>query len=153
MPERLELTQNAQFYVPKHAIDDSVINDILGAAVDNMDAGSQFVVDLFRSDKRVEELDLEYKCSVRVFPSVRPVYFIDEALEDRVYAFIILIEYQNYVAILKKSCANISELIKEHFTLVDSRALTSTFGDNEVEFQKIALRNMTISDSHTRRQI
>ncbi len=146
MPERLELTQNAQFYVPKHAIDDSVINDILGAAVDNMDAGSQFVVDLFRSDKRVEELDLEYKCSVRVFPSVRPVYFIDEALEDRVYAFIILIEYQNYVAILKKSCANISELIKEHFTLVDSRALTSTFGDNEVEFQKIALRNMTISD-------
>ena len=62
------------------------------------------------------------------------------------YAFIILIEYQNYLAIFKKSCANISELLKEHFTLVDSRDLTSTFGDNDVEFQKIALRNMTISD-------
>lgn len=146
MPERLELTKNAQFYVPKNSIDDSIINDILGAAVENMDTGTQFVVDLFRSDKRVEESELEYKCSVKVFPSVRPVYFINEALEDRVYAFIILIEYQNYLAIFKKSCANISELIKEHFTLVDSRDLTSTFGDNDVEFQKIALRNMTISD-------
>lgn len=146
MPERLELTKNAQFYVPKNAIDDSIINDILGAAVDNMDTGAQFVVDLFRFDKRVEESELDYKCSVRVFPSVRPVYFINEALEDRVYAFIILIEYQNYLAVFKKSCANISELIQEHFTLIDSRELTSTFGDNDVEFQKISLRNMTISD-------
>lgn len=146
MPERLELTKNAQFYVPKNTIDDAIINDILGAAVDNMDTDAQFVVDLFRADKSVVESELEYKCSVRVFPSVRPVYFINEELEDRVYAFIILIEYQNYLAIFKKSCANISELLKEHFTLVDSRDLTSTFGDNDVEFQKIALRNMTISD-------
>ncbi len=146
MPERLELTKNAQFYVPKNAIDDSVINDILSAAVDNMDTGTQFVVDLFREEKSVEESDLNYKCSIRVFPSVRPVYFIDEALEDRVYAFIILIEYQNYLTIFKKSCANISELIKEHFTLVDSSGLTATFDDNDVEFQKIALRNMTVSD-------
>lgn len=146
MPERLELTKNAQFYVPKNTIDDAIINDILGAAVDNMDTDAQLVVDLFRADKRVDESELEYKCSVRVFPSVRPVYFINEELEDRVYAFIILIEYQNYLAIFKKSCANISELLKEHFTLVDSRDLTSTFGDNDVEFQKIALRNMTISD-------
>ncbi len=146
MPERLELTKNAQFYVPKNTIDDSVINDILGAAVDNMDTGAQFVVDLFREEKSVEESDLNYKCSVRVFPSVRPVYFIDEALEDRVYAFILLIEYKNYLAIFKKSCANISELIKEHFTLVDSSGLTATFNDNDVEFQKIALRNMTVSD-------
>lgn len=146
MPERLELTKNAQFYVPKNSIDDSIINDILGAAVDNMDTGAQFVVDLFRSDRRIEDSGLEYKCSVKVFPSIRPVYFIDETLEDRVYAFIILIEYQDYLAIFKKSCANISEPIKEHFTLVDSRDLTSTFGDNDVEFQKIALRNMTISD-------
>jgi hypothetical protein len=146
LPERLELTKNAQFYVPKNAIDDSVINDILEAAVDNMDTGAQFVVDLFREDKSVEESDLNYKCSVRVFPSVRPVYFIDEALEDRVYAFIILIEYQSYLAIFKQSCANISELIKEHFTLVDSSGLTATFDDNDVEFQKIALRNITVSD-------
>lgn len=146
MPERLELTKNAQFYVPKNAIDDSIINDILDAAVDNMETGAQFVVDSFREEKSVEDSDLNYKCTARVFPSLRPVYFIGEALEDRVYAFILLIEYENYLAIFKKSCANISEIIKENFTLVDSSGLTATFDDNDVEFQKIALRNMTVSD-------
>lgn len=146
MPERLWLTKNAQFYTPINTIDDSIITSILTSAVDNMDTGSDYVVDLIRADKVVDELDLNYKCSVRVFPSVRPVYFIDEELEDRVYAFIILIEYENYLAVFKKSCANISESIKEHFSLVDSRELTSTFDDNDVEFQKIALRNMTVSD-------
>ncbi|MCF6437591.1 hypothetical protein [Pseudoalteromonas sp. MMG022] len=146
MPDRLELTKNAQFYIPKNSIDDSIINDILGAAVDNMDTNAQFVVDVFRTEKTVEEEDFSYNYSIRVFLSVRPVYFIDEPLEDRVYAFIILIEYQNYLAVFKKSCANISELIKQHFTLIDSRDLTATFDDNSVEFQKIALRNMTVSE-------
>lgn len=146
MPKRLELTKNAQFYVPITEINDSIVNNILGSAVDNMDAGSEYVVELFRENKVVEELDLNYKCSIRVFPSVRPVYFIDEKLEDRVYAFIILIEYRNYLAVFKKSCANTSEFLKDHFRLIDSRELTATFDDNDVEFQKIALRNMTVSD-------
>lgn len=146
MPERLELTKNAQFYVPKNTVDDSILNDILGAASDNMEANSEFVIDLFRSDRVVDEEDINYKCSIRVFPSTRPVYFIDEELEDRVFAFIILIEYQNYLAVFKKSCANISDVLKEHFTLIDSRDLSSTFNDDEVEFQKLALRNMTVSE-------
>ncbi len=146
MPERLELTKNAQFYVPRNEIDDSIINDILSAAVENMDADAQYVVNIFRTERVIEDSELNYKYSTRVFPSVRPVYFIDEELEDRVYAFIVLIEYQNYLAIFKKSCANISDLIKEHFIVVDSRGLTGTFGDNDVEFQKISLRNMTVSD-------
>ncbi|SBS32261.1 hypothetical protein MAQ5080_02210 [Marinomonas aquimarina] len=146
MPERLELTKNAQFYVPKNAVDDSILNEILGAASDNMEANSEYVINLFRSDRVVDEGDINYKCSIRVFPSTRPVYFIDEELEDRVFAFIILIEYQNYLAVFKKSCANISDVLKEHFTLIDSRDLSSTFNDDEVEFQKLALRNMTVSE-------
>ena len=146
MPNRLELTKNAQFYVPNDSIDDLIINEILGAAVDNIDTNAQFVVDVFRAEKTVQEIDLRYNYSIKVFPSVRPVYFINEPLEDRVYAFIILIEYQNYLAVFKKSCANISEVLKKHFTLVGSRDLTATFDDNSVEFQKIALRNMTVSE-------
>ncbi|EQB8045312.1 hypothetical protein [Aeromonas dhakensis] len=146
MPERLELTKNAQFYTPKNGIDDAVITNIINAAVDNIDTGAQYVVDLFRTDRFIDEHDMHYKCSIKIYPSTRPVYFINEPLEDKIYAFIILVEYQNYLAVFKKSCANISDVLKENFTLVDSKALTSTFDDNHVEFQKIALRNMTVSD-------
>ena len=38
MPERLELTKNAQFYVPITEIEDSIVNNILDSAVDNMDS-------------------------------------------------------------------------------------------------------------------
>lgn len=146
MPERLELTKNAQFYIPNNPIDDSIVNEILEAAVGNMDTEGDFVVESFRAEKNIEESDLNYRYSIRVFPSTRPVYFINEPLEDKIYAFIILIEYGEYLAILKKSCANISDILNKNFTLVDSRDLTGTFDDNSVEFQKIALRNMTISD-------
>lgn len=145
MPERLQLTKNAQFYFSRNTVSDSIVNDILSAATDNMGTATRFEVDKFRIEENVIELGFSYKYSVRVFPSARPVYFIDEDLEDRVFAFILLIEYQGYIAIFKKSCANITELLKEHFTLIGSRDLTGTFNDNEVEFQKISLRNMTVS--------
>lgn len=150
MPDRLKLTKNTQLYTPKNPTDDSIINDILDAAIENMANGEEFVVNIFRVDRTVDEPELVYKYSTRVFPTVRPVYFIDEEIEDRVFAFIVLIEYQNYLAIFKKSCANISDLLKENFTLINSSGLTGTFDDYDVEFQKISLRNMTVSDKAMR---
>ncbi len=123
MPDRLKLTKNTQLYTPKNPTDDSIINDILDAAIENMANGEEFVVNIFRVDRTVDEPELVYKYSTRVFPTVRPVYFIDEEIEDRVFAFIVLIEYQNYLAIFKKSCANISDLLKENFTLINSSGL------------------------------
>jgi hypothetical protein len=146
LPERLVLTQNAQFYVPRNDVDDALMNAIFEAAVENMDINSEFEIDVFREERSIESYDFTYTYSIKVFPSVRPVYFIKDELEDRVFAFILVIEYQNHIAILKKSCANISDLLKEHFIVIDNRDLTATFDDNEVEFQKISLRNMTISD-------
>lgn len=73
MPERLELTKNAQFYIPNNPIDDSIVNEILEAAVGNMDTEGDFVVESFRAEKNIEESDLNYRYSIRVFPSTRPV--------------------------------------------------------------------------------
>lgn len=146
MPERLKLTQNTQFYVPINELDDSIVESILGSAVSNMESDSEFVLDEFRKVRTVADENLTYTYSVRVFPSVRPVYFIDEELEDRVYAFVLLIEYDGYIAIFKKSCANIKDPLEEHFAVVDNAKLTSTFDDGEVEFQKLSTRNMTVSD-------
>ncbi|QFT83861.1 hypothetical protein FIU88_02630 [Halomonas sp. THAF12] len=149
MPDRLELTKNSQFYTPKVEIIDEVIEDILNEASSNIDEDAGFIIDVFRQEKSVEEHELNYIYSIKVFPSVRPVYFIDEALEDKIHAYIILIEIDGYLAVLKKSCSSITEKIKEYFSLVGSSELGKTFGDN-AEYQKLALRNMTISDKALR---
>ncbi|HIF9369297.1 TPA: hypothetical protein ACX6RS_001360 [Photobacterium damselae] len=145
MPERLELTKNAHFYLPKNEITDEIIRDLLDEASNNLEEGKEFLIDVFREEKFVEEVDLNYIYSVKVFPSVRPVYFLDDEIEDRIHAYIIIIEYSDHYAILKKSCSNISELVKDNFELISGTELSRTF-NHDAEYQKMALRNMTISD-------
>ncbi|MFZ6041152.1 hypothetical protein ACOV11_11745 [Vibrio natriegens] len=145
MPERLELTKNAHFYLPKNEITDDVIRSILEAASDNIEGGGSYLIDEFREEKFVDESQLNYVYSIKVFPSVRPVYFLDDEIEDRIHAYIIIIEYTDHYAVLKKSCSNISELIKDNFELIGSTELSRTF-NHDAEYQKMALRNMTISD-------
>ncbi|HCG8547658.1 TPA: hypothetical protein N2898_004927 [Vibrio parahaemolyticus] len=145
MPERLELTKNAHFYLPKTEINDEIIRSILEAASDNMESDGSYLIDEFREEKVVAERELHYVYSIKVFPSVRPVYFLNEQVEDRIHAYIIIIEFNDHYAVLKKSCSNITELIKDHFDLIGSTELSRTFS-HDAEYQKMALRNMTISD-------
>ncbi|MFW5795321.1 MAG: hypothetical protein ACOCV1_07560 [Bacillota bacterium] len=152
MPERLLLTKNAQFYKEKEDLEDieNAISKILDTACANIKSDEEYVLNKFQVDRIVNDLDIKYKYSVRVYPSGRPVYFFDDDIEDTIYALILIIEYLGYIAIFKKSCANINDVIKKYFIAVDGRELTSTFNDNKVEFQKLSTRNMTISDKAIR---
>ncbi|WP_417666947.1 hypothetical protein [Pseudidiomarina sp.] len=146
MPERLRLTKNAQFYRVNEPVEDELLRKILDTASDNMNPDSGFIIDQFRQERNVDELKLGFVYSVRVFSSSRPVYFLDDDFEDTVYAFILIIETGGYLAVLKKSCGNIFDLMDENFTLVGSKEFSSSFSDDDVEFQRLALRNMTVSD-------
>lgn len=146
MPERLRLTKNAQFYRVNEPVEDELIKAILDTASGNMNPDSGFVVDEFRQERNLAEQILSYVYSARVFPSSRPVYFLEDDFEDKIYAFILIIEIGDYLAVLKKSCANIFDLMDEKFTLVGSKEFSSSFSDDDVEFQRLALRNMTVSD-------
>lgn len=146
MPERLRLTKNAQFYRINEPVEDELVKNILDTASNNMNPDSGFVIDVFRQERNFDEQGLSYVYSARVFPSSRPVYFLDDDFEDKVYAFILIIEIGDYLAVLKKSCTNIFDLMDENFTLVGSKEFSSSFSDDDVEFQRLALRNMTVSD-------
>lgn len=146
MPERLRLTKNAQFYRVNEPVGDELVRSILDTAADNISPDSEFVIDKFRQERNVEGQNLDFVYSARVFPSSRPVYFLDDDFEDKVYAFILIIEIGDYLAVLKKSCASIFDLMDENFTLVGSKEFSSSFSDDDVEFQRLALRNMTVSD-------
>lgn len=147
MPDRLKITQNAQFYTAKaEEISDISILAILDAAIQNKETDGELYVDVFRQPITVLEPRLSCIYSAKVFSTTRPVYFFDEEIADRVYAYIVIIEINNYVSVLKKSCSNISDVIDLHFDSVDHSKLTATFDDDDVEYQKIALRNMTISE-------
>ncbi|ELY3747907.1 hypothetical protein SMX51_002416 [Cronobacter sakazakii] len=166
MLDKLELTKNAQFYVYKRnefspRIEDSSIIEILNASDNNIDPNPPYLLNEFRIERTLIDKDMTYLYSARVFPTIRPVHFIGSNEEnnesqitiyDRIHAFIIIFEFDNYIAIVKKSCSNISEKIEKHFDLITNTMIADTFNDSDVSFQRITLRNMTVSEKAVRRR-
>jgi hypothetical protein len=147
--ERLELTKNVQFYKTNNCLDESVLSDVLNEATSNQEQDSNFILDVFR-DIKVTTANIEYKLTVKVFPTTKPVYFLnDDNIEDRIFAFIILVELDDYLVVLSKSCANFSQILKDKFELIETQDLSKLLGNN-AEFQKMAFRNMTVSDKAVR---
>jgi len=149
MPDRLDLTKNVQFYKTNGGLNDNIISDVLNEAVLNQEKDSKFIIDVYR-DIKVTPENIEYKISIKVFPTVRPVYFLnDDSVKDRIYAFITIIELDDYLVILSKSCSGFSQVLKEKFELIQTQELSKLLGES-VEFQKMSLRNMTVSDKAVR---
>ncbi|MEC3768038.1 hypothetical protein [Cupriavidus sp. SS-3] len=149
MPHRLKLTRNAQFFTLKNGVGvEQAVTAVLEAASHNIVAGSDYLVDTYRQASVVPQTDVPYSFSVRVFKSDREVYFWsdNDELRDIIYSFIIIIEIRGFIVVLKKSCANISSAVEVNFDSVDSDVLNASFEDSKVDFQKISIRNMTISD-------
>jgi hypothetical protein len=162
MIDRLELTKNVQFYDLKTQPDNeerSITNDdilsILNAADDNIEPDSDYLINDFRVGRHLIDADVNFIYSLCVFPTLRPVYFMGEVeggenFYDTIYAFILVLEFDNSIAIIKKSCANISDRLEKDFNLITSHSLAGTFNDSDVSFQKISTRSMTNSDKAIR---
>ncbi len=149
MPNRLELTKNVLFFKCDSQISNQEINNILDIATENKEDNTNFIIDQFRMKNKTNS-GVDYTLSIKVFPTVRPVYFLDdENFEDRIYAYLIIIEISDYLVVLSKSCSSFLSYVKESFKLIDVTELSKLVGTN-AEFQKIALRNMTVSEKAVR---
>lgn len=154
MLDRIKLTKNAQFYIikPEKWRDDLII-ELLDLASENKDPNpkSDFIENKIREE--TDFLDSPCKYSLRIFPALKDVYFIQDPEEkffDRIYAYILIVEIGKYVAVIKKSCSNIKSFLDEHFDLINQENLTIAIDENNVEFQKLSARNMTVSDKAIR---
>jgi len=147
---QLALTQNAQFYFAPVPMTDLVLLEILNAASENLAANSAFLHDESRVERTVDN-QFTYKYSLRIYPSAREVYFLDGVnLHDTIHSYILILEIDGVIVVLRKSAANVADVLQNYFDLVNHESLISTFNDDEVEFQKLALRNMTVSDKAIR---
>lgn len=149
MPERLELTKNVLFFKSDIPFTDDVIRRICDLASDNKESNSPFIINEFRLQQKTQNF-IDFTISINVFSTVRPVYFLDDdSYEDRIYAYIVLIEIDQYLVVMSKSCSTYLQYMKDNFQLVDVNELSKLIGKN-ADFQKISLRNMTVSEKAIR---
>ena len=145
----LALTLNAQFYRAKPDAADANFHDLLSAATQDAVPGEALLADEFRVTHGQGRDRFRY--SLRVFKSRRPVYFLPgQEREDHVHAFILVLEIDDHIVIAKKSCASISDMVEAIGTQVGPVELWSSFDDDEVAFQKLSVKNITVSDKALR---
>lgn len=145
MSQDLLLTQNAQFYRPTAPFTKATLTVILEAASSNMTIGSALIADILDHEDTLPD-GSKFSYSLRVFQTDRDVHFWQQPIKDTIYAFILIVVVDGCIAIFKKSCASIAECMDKHAKLIRSSELTSAFSDVDAQYQKMATRNMTVSD-------
>lgn len=145
MSQDLLLTQNAQFYRPTAPFTKATLTVILEAASSNMTIGSALIADILDHEDTLPD-GSKFSYSLRVFKTDRDVHFWQQPIKDTIYAFILIVVVDGCIAVFKKSCASIAESMDKHAKLIRSSELTSAFSDVDAQYQKMATRNMTVSD-------
>ncbi|ARB91235.1 hypothetical protein [Legionella longbeachae] len=144
------LSQSAQFYKPREGVffNDLNIKEILDTASSNKKLEADFLIDKFRAAHRCNGINC--KVSIRVFLTEKKVFFLDDSqLKDQIYAFIVLIEVNDYLVILKKSCSSFKTTLERYFRNIEYKKMVDMIG-NTSSFKKLSLRNMSISNKALR---
>ena len=146
--ENIILTKNALFYKKNQDMEaNSIIKELIEIATSNKNE-KDFLLNEINESSILE--NLEYKYSIRIFQVNKPVYFIKEKeLFDQIFAYILIIEIGDYIIVFSRNSFSILKELKEKFQLIKNIDFAKTLR-KETEYQKLTLRNMTISEQDIR---
>ena len=142
------LTKNALFYKKNQDMEaNSIIKELIEIATSNKNE-KDFLLNEINESSILE--NLEYKYSIRIFQVNKPVHFIKEKeLFDQIFAYILIIEIGDYIIVFSRNSFSILKELKEKFQLIKNIDFAKTLR-KETEYQKLTLRNMTISEQDIR---
>ena len=146
--ENVILTKNALFYKKNQDIETNrIIEELIELATSNKNE-KDFLLNEINESSILE--NLEYKYSIRIFQVNKPVHFIKEKeLFDQIFAYILIIEIGDYIIVFSRNSFSILKELKEKFQLIKNIDFAKTLR-KETEYQKLTLRNMTISEHDIR---
>ncbi|MCZ4696496.1 hypothetical protein DWB61_17720 [Ancylomarina euxinus] len=146
----LTLNENAYFYkkIKKGILSKNLIDTTFKEA--SSDKMGNYLLRVIKSKTKVNNKDVEY--SICVFKYPKKPSFIDEELKDWEevkLAYIVIVDFENYIAVSKRNISGTKELSKKIFPL-DYNTISSLFIDEDTAFEKISMNNMNISDNAVR---
>jgi len=145
--EDIKIPYSAQFYRIGEEVNLTrlKIKEILDLASSNKQTKKNNLINTIRQSLTID--GIAYKFSIRVYPSDKKVQFLDSNdYSDIVYAYILIIEFENNVVIFKKSVSNISTVINKYLEPLKYQEILNVFDDEQSHIQRMSTRNMTISD-------
>ncbi|HHX8679453.1 hypothetical protein J4H63_23195 [Vibrio alginolyticus] len=76
---------------------------------------------------------------------VPPTFLKNVSLKETKYAYLIIVEFDKYLAVFKKNCSDPFSLLKEHLSLFSSREMASYIKEsNNTTCEKLSVNGMSI---------
>lgn len=152
MEEHLLLNENAYLYEKPEGfkLNKSTISKLFTHISKKTDKEGKFLINRKHISKELNNASINY--SICVFKFKSKPSFIDEALEEWMetkIAYFILVEFDNYIVITKKNIAGLNEFTKNLDT-IDYEILSTIFIDISTQYEKLGLKNMSLSDKAIR---
>ncbi|TNO91096.1 hypothetical protein [Bacillus cereus] len=147
MLEDLILTENAYYYRKLKNISKTKIESIF-KEVSRKKEGN-YVLKIVK--KSMNSRPLTYSICIFKYKE-KPSFINNDLLHETKFAYLLIVEYSNYVVINKKGISGLEKLLKDYIEGVEYTAISKTFLSDRTNFEKMSLHNMDISDNVVRRK-
>lgn len=148
MEDNILLNENAYFYKKpdNFNLSSSNVNAIFKDASKSAERLGNYLLKAIKKIHTYQGENIFY--SICVFKYETKPTFINEPIEnwnEVKLAYLIIVEFENYIVISKKNISGISDFIKQLEPL-DYKILSTIFINERTHFEKFSLKNMNISD-------
>jgi hypothetical protein len=152
MEEHLLLNENAYLYEKPEGFELSKakINQLFKQISGKTNKEGRFLIDVRHSITTVGDISINYSICVFKFKT-KPSFVdiaIDEWMETKL-AYFVLAEFEKYIVITKKNISGLADFIKK-INSIDYEILSTLFIDISTQYEKIGLKNMSLSDKAIR---
>ncbi|MEJ9194158.1 hypothetical protein P4G81_30965, partial [Bacillus cereus] len=147
MLEDLILTENAYYYRKLKNISKTKIESIF-KEVSRKKEGNYVLKNVKKS---MNSRPLTYSICIFKYKE-KPSFINNDLLHETKFAYLLIVEYSNYVVINKKGISGLEKLLKDYIESLEYTAISKTFLSDRTNFEKMSLHNMDISDNVVRRK-
>jgi hypothetical protein len=146
MLDDLVFTENAYFYHKIKGISKTKI-DKLFTETSRKKEGNYILKDI----KKRSNGGLTYSICIFKF-SEKPSFINSSLLKETKFAYLLVVEYKDFIVINKKSITGLDKELKEYIEEIDYNIISKLFLVEDTNFEKMSLYNMDISNNVVRRK-
>lgn len=150
LEENLILNENAYFFtkIKSGFLSKTLIENTFREA--SFDKMGNYLLKEIKIDHKLKDKNIEYSICVFRYPK-KPTFIVEEVKEweEIKLAYIVIADFDKYVAISKRNISGTKELNQKIFPL-DYATISSLFIEDTTAFEKISMNNMNISDNAIR---
>lgn len=143
MLNKILLPKNAQFFLKKKKLSNVFIEKLFKEL--SSEKIGNYLIKIINEKVKIKNSDASY--SILSFKiNSEPSFLIESKITETYYSFLLIIELENNIIILKKHITSLEEAMKDHIDNYDYDHLCHFQGSKSPDYEKVNMKNMSISD-------